>query len=467
MFDKRQCLRVFSFSAGLLGVLVGSAALAATITVNSFADPGAAGTCALRDAITAANTMTATNGCAAGTGNDTIQFSVTGTILLGGPLPGVIGTLTINGPVSPGITIDGDGKFQVMRVAFGATLNLNNMTISNGFDSDGGGIFDDGTLNIASSRFSGNSATFTGGGIRIASAMEPSSARKLTVTNSTFSGNRVGPCGEFCAPSGGAIRNAHNGILIITNSTFSGNSSANSGGGIAVVESGATVINSTFFGNSAGNGGAIYKVGVLTLINSTISGNTAAAGGGIWSTHFFGLPAVVRSTILAANSGNNCFFDGTGSAFNDVGYNISDDSTCGFTKTGSANNGDGIDPLLSPAGLADNGGPTQTIALQSSSPAIDAIPVADCTDQASPPNPITTDQRGLPRPDAKEQVCDIGAYEFQDSAPFAGQPGKPNCHGKSVSALDQHFGSLDAAASGLGFSSVKALQDAIKAFCKF
>jgi CSLREA domain-containing protein len=45
-------------------------AQAATITVNSLADPGAPGVCALRDAIEAANTETAVNGCSAGDGND-------------------------------------------------------------------------------------------------------------------------------------------------------------------------------------------------------------------------------------------------------------------------------------------------------------------------------------------------------------------------------------------------------------
>src|SRR5262249_53368513 len=140
----------------------------------------------------------------------------------------------------------------------------------------------------------------------------------------------------------------------------------------------------------------------------------------------------------------------------------SDDASCGFAKTGSAHNGDGVDPLLSSAGLADNGGPTQTIALQEGSPAIDAIPAADCTDQASPPNPITTDQRGFLRPDAGEQLCDIGAYEFQD---FAGQPGQTNCFEQSIRTLTLEFGRLDAAASALGYSSVRALQNAIGAFC--
>ena len=49
---------------------------------------------------------------------------------------------------------------------------------------------------------------------------------------------------------------------------------------------------------------------------------------------------------------------------------------------------------------------------------------------------------------------------------FAGTPGTANCHGESVSALTQQFGSLDAAASALGFPSVQALQDAIREFCE-
>jgi hypothetical protein len=45
-------------------------------------------------------------------------------------------------------------------------------------------------------------------------------------------------------------------------------------------------------------------------------------------------------------------------------------------------------------------------------------------------------------------------------------PGPANCHGKSVSALAEQFGDLDAAASSLGFVSVDALQDGLRAFCE-
>lgn len=49
---------------------------------------------------------------------------------------------------------------------------------------------------------------------------------------------------------------------------------------------------------------------------------------------------------------------------------------------------------------------------------------------------------------------------------FAGTPGAPNCHGKSVSALAKQFGGMAAAASARGFPSVQELQRAIKAFCR-
>ena len=50
--------------------------------------------------------------------------------------------------------------------------------------------------------------------------------------------------------------------------------------------------------------------------------------------------------------------------------------------------------------------------------------------------------------------------------PFAGTPGTASCHGESVSALAEQFGGLDAAAGALGYASVQALQNAIRAFCQ-
>ena len=52
------------------------------------------------------------------------------------------------------------------------------------------------------------------------------------------------------------------------------------------------------------------------------------------------------------------------------------------------------------------------------------------------------------------------------AAAYAGEPGAANCHGVSVSALAQQFGGIKAAASALGFPSVQALQNVIRAFCR-
>ena len=420
-----------------------TAAGAATIVVNSLADPGAKGICALRDAITAANTKTATNGCTAGTGKDTIRFSVTGTILLASTLPQVTDRrLTITGPASPGITIDGGNKVfgtgvQVMKVASCATLDLRDLTIAHGFSNPkgggiinegtlvvinstfssngafgtvtnfpggaGGGIYNDGTLTVTDSTFSSNSAFGTeypgaGGGIY--------NDGTLTVTDSTFSGNQsTGPspgAGEGggiynngtltvtksifsnnlgpaegggianfkilrvtkstfsdnstagCCGSGGGIYNGATGS--VTNSTFSGNIGLFAGGGIGNVGT-LTVTNSTFVGN-IGFGGGIYNGEALIINNSTFSGNSSGA---IINTDF----ASLKNTILAASPDKNCTEFGTGTII-DAGYNISDDASCGFSATGSRNN---TNPMLDSKGLQYNGGPTETIALNSESPA--------------------------------------------------------------------------------------------------
>jgi hypothetical protein len=55
---------------------------------------------------------------------------------------------------------------------------------------------------------------------------------------------------------------------------------------------------------------------------------------------------------------------------------------------------------------------------------------------------------------------------IQPAPRFAGTPGFSNCHGQSVAALAKQFGGIDAAATALGYTSVKALQNAIKAFCR-
>jgi hypothetical protein len=112
--------------------------------------------------------------------------------------------------------------------------------------------------------------------------------------------------------------------------------------------------------------------------------------------------------ILAGNNhgGMQCGSDAT---IVSLGNNIASDASCNLTQSTDLPN---TDPLLGP--LADNGGPTLTHLPLAGSPAIDAIPPADCTwdddgDQGTPEVPIATDQRGVARPQGAG--CDIGAVE--------------------------------------------------------
>ena len=117
---RRWCRMAASAMAFMLASLATRIAHATTITVNSLDDPNPGTTlCVLRDAITAANTKAAVNGCAAGSGTDTINFSVSGTIDLGSTLPTITNTppnsLTIDG-TGQSITISGQNLYRVMEV---------------------------------------------------------------------------------------------------------------------------------------------------------------------------------------------------------------------------------------------------------------------------------------------------------------------------------------------------------------
>ena len=205
---------------------------------------------------------------------------------------------------------------------------------------------------------------------------------------------------------GGAIHN-HYSTLTLTDSTLSGNSARRLGGGIYNFSGTLNLTNSTISGNSAtGDGGGIFNndIGTLTLASSTISGNSASTGGGIANIG----TADLISTIIAGNgvsSGPDCH----GSP-KSLGYNLLGTSDgCSFTPT--TDDLVNVDPNLGP--LTDNGGPTETHALSPGSPAIDAITLADCVDTEG--NPVTTDQRGVSRPQGP--ACDIGAYELEVEPP--------------------------------------------------
>jgi hypothetical protein len=150
-------------------------------------------------------------------------------------------------------------------------------------------------------------------------------------------------------------------------------------------------------------GGASCNGGTLTISNSTFSGNVARRhrGGGIFNLN--GATVALQNSIVSNNTGRNC--SGT---MTSNGYNLSSDGTCGFNSTGDLNS---TDPKLGP--LQNNGGPTQTMALNPESPAVDAGNPSGCVDGQG--HLLKTDQRSEPRPDKEDSGgCDMGAYERQN-----------------------------------------------------
>lgn len=192
------------------------------------------------------------------------------------------------------------------------------------------------------------------------------------------------------------------------------NNEALEGGAVFGEDSLLFVLNDTFAGNAAFAGGGIFNAtSELLVSNTTFSGNEAlAAGDGADIATDVGETLVNSSIFANSVSGGNC------AGVGDDGYNISDDNSCGFSGT-SVNNSTTL--KLDPLGLQNNGGPTQTIALESGSQAIDFVPIASCKDEFA--DPVTNDQRLFTRPDPGNlNFCDAGAYESGAVAPIVLAP---------------------------------------------
>ncbi len=331
---------------------------------------GNSNTCALRDAILAASA------------DDTIDFSVTGTITLTSTLPAINIALTITGPGANQLTISGAGTYQAMTIGNSAapTVSISGVTIANGKSttSGGGGIqLGQGTLTIANCAFAGNSSSHGGGAI--------SSSGSLSVISSTFSNNSA-----TSSTGGGAIASV--GPATVTDSTFSSNS-AGGGGAISNVNSGAlTAVNNTFAGNSAQDGGAILNetpTATLTASNSIFSGNTSTSGGA----------GIDNTSNATANASYNVYYNNlTGGSEDDCdGCNTNTNAT-----SATAN------PLALPLGWY--GGTTETFLLQPGSQAI-------CTGSASLASAAglsganALDQRGFALNPGSNNSCASGSVD--------------------------------------------------------
>ena len=327
---------------------------------------------------------------------------------LSGQALDVAGTVTMSGNSALGGDSDGAGEggaalggavysLKPVTIGPGSTFT-NNVTMTDGATgtsvrdtSAGGAIWTYGALNVDGSTFSSNtsttinvdvvtvSATGRGGAIYLGTP----TATSNSITNSTFDGNAaygVDP-GPGINSGGGAIFNT-GGDLTLANSTLSANATNKNVGGIFIY-SGADsrILNVTADGNMGGPnfGGAISSMFSGVTVSNSILSNSIGKGdcGGV-------------DVTWNANSTNNLIQDA--------------DSECSELI---ANNGLSTNPQLE--ALGDNGGLTQTMALTSISPAINAGNSAVCT--AAPVSSL--DQRGVPR----SSGCDIGAFEYVAPAP--------------------------------------------------
>jgi hypothetical protein len=314
---------------------------------------------------------------------DTITFSCSGTIPITSTLTISTNNLTLDGS-GQSVTLDGGNSTQVLSVNSGVTFTLNALTIAHGsapYPGGGGLRNNGGTLTISNSTFANNSLpNGSGGGLENLSGT-------MAISNSTFSGNSAG--------NGGGLINQ--GTMTISTSTFANNSVSSQGGGI--YNSGPlTISTSTFANNSASVfGGGLFNIlgNTVSISNSTFADNSASFNGG--GLYIGSGTVTIGGSIVAENTGSDC--SNISGTITDNGYNLESGTSCNFTGTGSLQN---TNPQL--LSLANNGGPTQTIALQQGSPAIDVIPTSSnlCS---------VTDQRGNSRPDDNESSCDMGAYE--------------------------------------------------------
>lgn len=322
---------------GIIGSIQAPPAQAAAIMVTTLADNANSGDkqCTLREAINNANAGgdTTNHDCAAGSGNDTIGFRVSGTITLGSALPTLKTNLTITDTGSS-VTLDGAGQYPILRVngssntvtlnglvlqnascdsnkgGGGALTNFDNVnikgaTFKNNDASDclGGGAINNegGSLNITTSYFVNNSAGDGGGGAILNSG-------NITLTTDTFTNNS----GE----DGGAIYNFPGSNLSVSNTLFKSNDDASYGAAIYNDAATLNVDRSTFNKNATDGegygGGLANRNGTATITNSTFSNGYAKRGGGIYNEG--GNLNVIASTLV-----NNEGWGGGGGMYNTNG----------------------------------------------------------------------------------------------------------------------------------------------------
>jgi predicted outer membrane repeat protein len=292
-----------------------------------------------------------------------------------------------------------------------------------GGNGTGGAISSMGaTTTITGSTFRRNTAGGRGGagnGSGLGKGGAVYAVAQVTIDGSTFednvAGGDVGPGLASGSGTGGGVylTNAGDKAIVVRDSTFRGNVARNGDGGALRAGDRVLVEGSTFAANVAdAAGGAVRSLGGgLDAYRSTFAGNTASGNGSaIVADPPSGGPLPVSLSAVTVTGGL-----GPGDAIIATGmlairgsivaggcfggdYAVTATLTDAAGQCGGATVGD---PQLAP--LADNGGPTPTMALYASSDALDLVPAHFCAE---------TDQRGEARPDNGRPTCDAGAFEL-------------------------------------------------------
>jgi hypothetical protein len=427
---RRRLALAVAVSAMLLLALA-TQAKAQNFSVTNLENSGAG---SLREAVKGAN---------ASAGADTIGFAsgLAGTITLSGTGLTIDDSVAIDGPGAGQLTVAQATKehrvFKVSELTAPGAVSISGLHLVGTVVEEGGAVVynreSKATLTIEGCLITGagtGGSSYNGGAI--AAESEP-----LIVRDSTFSGNEAG--------AGGAIWGGgeEGDTVTIEDSTFEGNSAESDAGAVLLElqEGGQSqIVDSTFVGNHAEDrAGAMYAStsdgSLLRIANSTFTANQSGEDGGALDLEGGELLETVEGSTIAGNHAIGAGAEGGGIASPSiqrmidtivagnsasVGPDLSGKWVAAFdlvgngagtelTETAPGSNLIGVDPQL--GALAGNGGPTETMALAPTSPAVN-----------KGGGSLTTDQRGDPRPvlypgvslstAAGANGADIGAYEL-------------------------------------------------------
>ena len=358
-------------------------------------------------------------------------------------------TLASNSSEDDGGAIHASGADASVEIE-GSTLQSNtSATEESGKNVEGGAIhLADASLDVSATRFVLNKALgppAPGTGIARGGALFLDGPTNLETSSIQTNSVSVG-AGEA---HGGAVATADDAETRIAASTLESNSAFGDsaearGGAIADRSLGGTtttVINSTLYNNGVvsgtgvATGGAIQALnatGLLEVISTTVAGNSAPLGG-LALHRTSGFPDFELKNTIIDDGPDACAKDQ--GDFTSLGHNIDAGASCvDGSVTGDLTT---TDPMLESIG--ENGGPPagsppfamRTRALAPTSPAVDKVPAAACTDESNAP--LTTDQRGFLRPSPSNGACDSGAYELaQPEPPTPPAPPAPPVQTSSV-----------------------------------